>query len=1622
MSFTPHKYITAVVCFVVLLPQVVSAQLQVTASSNANALAQSLVGQGVSVSNAVLFAAPNQAGFFNGINSNIGISSGIILTSGSVANAVGPNTTGGATTVAGQPGFPLLTQQAGVQTHDRCVLQFDVIPFADTLVFRYSFASEEYPEFVCSGFNDAFGFFISGPNPSGPAYVDRNVALIPGTGTLVAINSVNPGTPGAGYPAGGCISLNYSNFYVSNTGGATVQYDGWTRSFKAQLIVVPCSTYTFKLAIADGGDQLYDSGVFLEEGSLTANGNSVESRTSAGLAYTSMIEGCLDGQIIIRRNGSNNGSPQTVNIQTGGTATNGVDYTTIPGTVTIPAGQDSIILNIQGFQDGLNENFESLIVYLLSPCQGNVLDSTLIYIEDSLHIQIFPGDTSICQGESVQLLAIGGGNFQWSPPAGLNNTGINSPTATPTATTTYTVTGHIQSCYASNTVRITVNNYPTVSVSPDTGICLGSNTQLQATVVGPGATYQWSPPTGLSSTTVLNPFANPTTTTTYTLTAISGLNCSTQASVNVTVFPFPQANAGPDVTFCAGDSVQLQASGGVSYSWSPVTGLSDPTIANPIAKPTSTTFYTVQVTNANGCSANDIVKVTVNQPPAINLGPDKNICAGSSVQLQAIGALSYQWSPAATLNNPNIANPTATPGQTTTYTVVGTTNGCSTTDTVRVMVHPLPTPSIQPSATIVCPGQTIQLQASGGIAFQWAPAAGLSNPNVANPVATMTQDVTYTVTVTNANGCTGIDSIKLRVHTLPTISTGGNDSICYGQSTTLSASGGVSYNWSPAASLSNPNIANPVASPTNTTNYTLQVTDANGCQNTDQVTITVMPLPNANAGPDRTACEGDVINLNGSGGATYKWIPTGGLSCSNCQNPSWISTANRSFTMTAFSLFGCIDKDTVDIQVTPAPNTQVSASAPGTCPGGTVQLTAAGGDTYTWQAGILGLSSYNIPDPVATPPATTKYYVTVRDNTTGCSALDSIIIQVYPLPNVQVSPDDTICLGENKVLQASGANSYSWAPAGTLSASNGKTVTATPTSTTQYTVTGTDNKGCKNTAQVQVKVNPLPTANAGSDQTICKGSVTQLTGAGGGTYQWSPSTGLSCNQCQNPSTVVSASRSYILKVTDGNGCVDRDTVALTVLSLPPVNAGQDVTLCPGGSTQLQATGALNYSWGPSTGLTSTTIPDPVATPSSAVTYTVTGTDANGCQKADSVRVDFFPFTPVNAGTDVSICAGESTQLQAQNANQYTWTPAATLSDPTIANPTATPATTTIYTVNATDGNGCTSIDQVMVTVRPIPNIVLMQGDTTLCVDKSVQLGATGGTIFTWSPAAGLSNPNIANPIASPTSATEYTVTVENSVGCTDQATVQIDFYPITDPNAQPTTIAICPGDSVQLTSDNGVTYSWDPGAGLSNASIADPVAIPGQTTIYTLTIQDVNGCVFTDEVEITVHPTPWADAGIDGSVFIGESIQLNGTGNGSFEWTPHKWLDFPFSGSPVSTPDSSIWYTLTVTTTKGCTAFDSMYIKVHYETVVFMPNAFSPNGDGQNDVFKPKWYHEFELQEFRIYNRWGTLMYSSSDGNSGWDGTYEGVPQPIGTYTYVVHGVGNRGQTFFKRGNITLIR
>lgn len=378
---------------------------------------------------------------------------------------------------------------------------------------------------------------------------------------------------------------------------------------------------------------------------------------------------------------------------------------------------------------------------------------------------------------------------------------------------------------------------PTVTTNGG-AICAGSCFNLSASATaGTGPySYSWLPNIGNGA----GPFSVcPTSTTTYTVTStdVNGLTATDTATVVVN--PLPSVTAGSGTSICQGSSTNLSASGGVSYSWSPSTGLDNPNVANPTATPSVTTTYTVSAADANGCSNTATVTVTVSAPPVLQVSPDVSICPGSSTTLSASGATTYSWSPAAGLSNTAVPNPVASPSVTTTYTVTGAIiKDCATKATVTVTVNSLPVIKTSPD-TNICKGSGTSLTASGGVIYSWSPSAGLSSTTIANPVASPAVTTVYTVTGTDANGCSNSASLTVKVKDLPVVTVSPNATICNGLSTTLNASGGVTYSWSPAAGLSNPAISNPVASPSVTTTYTVTVGDASGCSNTGTVKVSI---------------------------------------------------------------------------------------------------------------------------------------------------------------------------------------------------------------------------------------------------------------------------------------------------------------------------------------------------------------------------------------------------------------------------------------------------------------------------------------------------------------------------------------------------------------------------------------------------------------------------------------------------------------------------------------------------------------------------------------------------------------------------------------------------------------
>lgn len=497
------------------------AQLSISNSATPEELVRSiLLGQGVIASNIKYTGAPVAIGSFNNGNStNIGINSGIILSTGDISLSKGPNMFSGHGRDNGTSGDDELNLINTTVTFDAAVLEFDFIPSTDTLRVRYVFASEEYNEFVCSEYNDVFGFFISGPGISGV----QNIAFIPNTSTPVAINSVNNGNPVNLM----CEPTNPA-YFIDNIGGNSIEYDGFTTVLEAVSPVKACQSYHIRLAIADVSDHIYDSGVFLEAQSF----KSAEEMVINASSGSAINEHCDSTSLTITRT-KDIQNEFTIFCEAKGTAVNGVDYETIPSSITFAPGQASVELPIIPLGDGLNENTEVIsLSFKSAECNANNYTIN-ITIEDLKKLEASIGDDiSICPGESAILdinafKGSGSYSYHWS-------TGGNSASeeVSPDKTTEYSI--EVQDlCTGEKLVKhITVFvRFSNVSVIPDTAICGGNAVQLYA--FG-GNSYEWYPAEGLSDPFSNSPLASPAQTTVYHVTIISG-SCVRTDTVRVAV-------------------------------------------------------------------------------------------------------------------------------------------------------------------------------------------------------------------------------------------------------------------------------------------------------------------------------------------------------------------------------------------------------------------------------------------------------------------------------------------------------------------------------------------------------------------------------------------------------------------------------------------------------------------------------------------------------------------------------------------------------------------------------------------------------------------------------------------------------------------------------------------------------------------------------------------------------------------------------------------------------------------------------------------------------------------------------------------------------------------------------
>lgn len=1056
----------------------------------------------------------------------------------------------------------------------------------------------------------------------------------------------------------------------------------------------------------------------------------------------------------------------------------------------------------------------------------------------------------------------------------------------------------------------------------------------------------------------------------------------------VLVTPPAQPNLGNDTLLCDEDSLVLNTGiGGAIYNWS--TGAQTPTITVDSAG-----TYWVEVTTA--CVGSDTIVITTAIPPPLDLGPDSNYCNGGPVPLDAgPGFATYNWSTGAQTQTINATN-------TGTYSVLATgPMGCQTEDTITIGISAPPLLSISGN-NVTCAGSnngdaTVVANGLAPLSYSWN-----TLPVQNTPTATSLTAGNYTVTVADSLGCTDSISIAITEPSPLSLTLTGTDETCNGFANgtaavqVTGATPPYSYAWNGGQTTSSLfNLA--------TGTYTVTVTDANGCQASQSIVIGVAPPPTVTTFGNPAFCEGE-------GGDTLFSSATGG------QSPYY----------------------------------------------------------FTWWCDSLvancGLDSINDDDPIANPTQSNWYYVQVID-VNGCpSNVDSIYITVHPKPIVDAGPDIFLC-GDSAACQvlnptitnASGPFEYLWLPGRGLNDSTILNPCARPDTTTVYALVATDlTTGCSSelnttdtVSTIVVHVNPVPIAEAGPDHDICFGDSTVLQGYGTGagpnyTFQWTPFTGLSDSTIASPFAAPHITTTYSL-VTWSNGCPSyADTVQVRVHTLPTVEAGWDREICLGETTQLDAlawgdtTATNTYLWTPSAGILSdSTDEDPLVSPASTTTYYVQATSSWGCPSLiDSATVYLKPTPIAEAGDNPTICEGDSivlaggyyyTTTDSAPVSQiyFSWWPAAQMNDSTLPQPTVWPTTSTWYYLGV-NHNTCTTIDSVLVTVNPEVEADAWADTTVICRWDSVQLHATGGlggATFNWTPPQGLSNPGIANPLAAPDSTTTYTLIVEEG-GCDDTVMVTIEVLPTPMAAYNSSLPQGCVPHEVHFTntSADGIFHIWDFGDGSPITNEHHPVHTFTAPGTYTVTLTALGSGACDDAIsslQVTVLDTAQADFSSDPDFPVemklpNSRVSFTDQSIGAVHW----FWDFGDGLTSTETHPAHAYQspgeyfvTLVINSIEGCLSRVTHGPYIVLTPELFIPNVFSPNDDGINDIFLPE-YSGDQPYLLQVYDRWGVLLHDSKNKVTGWRGTdMKGEAVADGVYYYLIR-VGDREFA----GDVTLLR
>ena len=1151
-------------------------------------------------------------------------------------------------------------------------------------------------------------------------------------------------------------------------------------------------------------------------------------------------------------------------------------------------------------------------------------------------------------------------------------------------------------CEVDDTIWIDVTDCNSCEVDVDDvnpSICVGETFELDPLVlvasgvavwtidVEPGAPSNAALNTGVGGTTVFDAANLATIAGDYTLKLTNtdgALVC--EDNFILTVNPLPIVDLGPDQYICPGDpAVDFDAGAFAGYTWSG-DAAGNTQVYNTDAEGT----FIVEVTDANGCTATDEAQLIYHDLPVVDLGPDQYICPGdAAVDFDAGAFAAYTWSGDAA-GNTQVYN---TDAEGTFNVEVTDANGCTATDEAQLIHYVLPVVDLGPDQTI-CPGDpAVDFDAGAFAAYTWSgDAAG--NTQLYNSA----DAGTFNVEVTDANGCTATDEVQLIHHVLPVVDLGPDQIICPGDPAVDFDAGAFSaYSWSGDAAG-----VDQIYNSADEGTFNVEVTDANGCTATDEVKLFHHDLPVVDLGPDQTICPGDPqVDFDAGVFAAYSWSQDAAGA-----DQIYSSAIAGIFEVEVTNANGCTATDEVQLFHHDLPVVDLGPDQ-AICPGDpAVNFDAGVFTSYVWSQDAAGA------DQIYTSAVAGIFEVEVTDGN-GCTATDQVELTHHVLPVVDLGPDQIICEGGPAVAFDAGAFAdFVWSQDAA-----GNTQVYNSAVSGVFEVEVTDVNGCKGSDEVELIVIPLPAPDVIKDQITCPGMNQTFNVStydnGNGPYVYNWSNGSNGNEIN-----VNAAGLYWVDITDSYGCTGRDEANLSIDADLEVTifSAPEIQLCEDEDTILRtnynAVDGYFFTWsGLGNGNTETIVTEPISG-----RYEVRVDNGLGCEGTAEIDVVINPL-PSPDPVDAEFCEGNNVNIGLGMGADYSYawsngevTENIEVNSGNIASP---------YNITVTNiATGCEA--QAVINVTEHLNPIVDVDDVAVCEGVPVELRSNNNYVnvaYQWT--GGLDtefiNPDIDGI---------YTLTVTTVEGCegTDDATVT--FFPIPSVDLGPDTVTICEGESHTFDAGNeDKNILWN------NGELSSEVT--GTTNnryIVTVTADD---CEAKDTADLIVVNLPESelDQSLTNQQYCFDEMErgifVEANANDSYEYM---WSTGATSKSIIVDEPGTYIVDISV---GNCTIQDNIIFEGFCPWTLFVPNAFTPDGDGYNDTFNAKADNIIEY-EMLIYNRWGDMIYQSESLENDWDGTFMGKEVQIDVYVYKIYytyqdesGSINKGQ---QTGRVSLIR